>query len=111
MRDGLRQRGPVLPLGGGVSTRLTHRTARVLEGVARHPGASNRVVGECAGISDKGQVSKLLARLQRLGLIENAGQGHHTGQPNAWTLTGNGAAVERALSEGSGETSETSLVS
>ncbi len=40
--------------------RLTYRTARVLEGVAGEPGISNRVVAEHAGISDPGQVSKLL---------------------------------------------------
>ncbi len=43
----------------GVSMRLTYRTARVLEGIAERPGASNREAAECAGIQDPGQVSKL----------------------------------------------------
>ena len=60
---------------GGVSMRLTYRTARILEGIAEHPGSSNREAGECAGISDPGQVSKLLARLERLGFA---------GQPYWW---------------------------
>ena len=38
----------------------------------REPGASNRHVGDTAGIADQGQTSKLLRRLQHLGLIENA---------------------------------------
>jgi AcrR family transcriptional regulator/DNA-binding MarR family transcriptional regulator len=83
---------------GGVSMRLTYRTARVLEGIAEHPGASNREAGECAGISDPGQVSKLLARLERLGLLVNrTGGGRVMGEPNAWTLTAKGVVVARNI--------------
>jgi AcrR family transcriptional regulator len=83
---------------GGVSMRLTYRTARVLEGIAEHPGASNREAGECAGISDPGQVSKLLARLERLGLLANrTGGGRVMGEPNAWTLTAKGVVVARNI--------------
>jgi AcrR family transcriptional regulator/DNA-binding MarR family transcriptional regulator len=78
----------------GVPMRLTYRTARVLECVAEHPGASNRIIAGHAGISDQGQVSKLLARLERLGLLVNAGEGGHLkGEPNAWTLTAKGEQV------------------
>jgi AcrR family transcriptional regulator len=83
---------------GGVSMRLTYRTARILEGIAEHPGASNREAGECAGISDPGQVSKLLARLERLGLLVNrTGGGRVMGEPNAWTLTAKGVVVARNI--------------
>ncbi len=81
----------------GVSMRLTYRTARVLEAAARHPGASNRLVGERAGIYDQGQVSKLLARLERLGLLANTGEGHIKGGPNAWCLTDLGERVTQQL--------------
>jgi AcrR family transcriptional regulator/DNA-binding MarR family transcriptional regulator len=82
----------------GVAMRLTYRTARVLEGIAEHPGASNREAGECAGISDPGQVSKLLARLERLGLLVNrTGGGRVMGEPNAWTLTAKGVVVARNI--------------
>ncbi len=81
----------------GVSMRLTYRTARVLEGVAERPGASNRQVAERAGISDQGQVSKLLARLERLGLLANAGVGHAKGEPNAWSLTSKGRRVVQGI--------------
>jgi len=77
----------------GVDMRLTYRTARVLEGVAGYPGASNREVAERAGIHDPGQVSKLLARLGRLGLLVNNSEGHAKGEPNAWTLTALGERV------------------
>ncbi len=81
----------------GVPMRLTYRTARVLEVAADHPAASNRAVAEYAGIADQGQVSKLLARLERLGLLVNASRGHLSGEPNAWTLTGRGEQVARSV--------------
>jgi AcrR family transcriptional regulator len=81
----------------GLQMRMTYRTARVLEGIAEHPGASNRVVSEYAGIQDQGQVSKLLARLQRLGLLVNTGQGRIKGEPNAWTLTPRGEHVAQSI--------------
>ncbi len=81
----------------GVSMRLTYRTARVLEGVAELPGGSNRMVAERAGIHDPGQVSKLLARLERLGLLVNTGEGHAKGEPNAWSLTEKGERVARSI--------------
>ncbi len=82
---------------GGVAMRLTYRTARVLEGIAEHPGASNREAGERAGIADAGQVSKLLARLERLGLLANRGPGRVKGEPNAWVLTAKGEMVSRSI--------------
>ena len=81
----------------GVPMRLTYRTARVLETIADAPGISNRIVGERAGVSDQGQISKLLARLERLGLTQNTGEGHSRGEPNAWTLTPTGERVAHGL--------------
>jgi DNA-binding MarR family transcriptional regulator len=81
----------------GVSMRLTYRTARVLEGVVAEPGASNREVATRAGIHDPGQVSKLLARLERIGLLVNAGAGHTKGEPNAWSLTPKGRRVAQGI--------------
>jgi AcrR family transcriptional regulator len=81
----------------GVPMRLTYRTARALEGVAEHPGASNREVAAYAEIADQGQVSKLLARLERIGLLTNRGEGHLKGEPNAWKLTAKGQQVARSI--------------
>jgi AcrR family transcriptional regulator len=81
----------------GLDMRLTYRTARVLEGVRRQPGGSNRQVAELAGITDPGQVSKLLRRLERLGLLENGGGGHAQGEPNAWCLTSRGRLVAESI--------------
>jgi AcrR family transcriptional regulator/DNA-binding MarR family transcriptional regulator len=80
----------------GLAMRLTYRTLRVLEVAASLPGGSNREIADGAGISDQGQISKLLGRLERLGLILNTGEGQAKGEPNAWRLTPRGEAVEHA---------------
>ena len=88
----------------GLPMRLTYRTICVLRAIAAEPGASNRRVGAMSGIVDQGQISKLLARLGRLGLIENGvTRESERGSPNKWTLTARGAAVESAT-RGTGAT-------
>jgi AcrR family transcriptional regulator len=77
--------------------RLTYRTMRVLLAVAAQPGGSNRQIADAAGIADQGQISKLLARLHGLGLIENTGAGSVRGEPNAWTLTSKGWELESVI--------------
>jgi AcrR family transcriptional regulator/DNA-binding MarR family transcriptional regulator len=77
--------------------RLTYRTVLVLMAIADRPGASNRVIGETAGMSDQGQVSKLLGRLARTGLVQNTGLGPGTGAPNVWTLTSSGQQVTQGI--------------
>jgi AcrR family transcriptional regulator len=77
--------------------RLTYRTVRVLLAVAASPGSSNREIADAAGVSDQGQMSKLLARLDHLGLIENTGAGQARGEPNAWALTDAGREVQGAI--------------
>jgi|HubBroStandDraft_3_1064219.scaffolds.fasta_scaffold06451_2 AcrR family transcriptional regulator len=84
---------------GGLDMRLTYRTVRVLSAIARHPACSNRQVGKAAGIDDQGQMSKLLARLQRLGLVDNADAGSARGAPNAWVLTTRGESVMASIDE------------
>ena len=81
----------------GLAMRLTYRTLRVLAAIAQCPGASNREVAERADVQDQGQISKLLARLEHLGLIENDGPGHAKGEANAWRLTPKGEDVERSV--------------
>jgi AcrR family transcriptional regulator len=84
----------------GLDMRITYRTVRVLMVIAGTRHASNRQVAARAGISDQGQVSKLLARLEHLGLIENTGVGASKGAPNAWALTARGEQVEQAIRVG-----------
>lgn len=77
--------------------RLTYRTVRVLEAVASNPDASNRLLGQAAGIGDQGQISKLLSRLQRLGLLQNTADTAGKGTPNAWRLTSTGRRVTHTI--------------
>lgn len=86
---------------GRLGMRLTYRTVRVLLAVAASPGDSNRAVADRAGIADQGQISKLLSRLEKLGLVSNVGLGAGTGAPNAWTLTEQGEEVNGVLAAGS----------
>jgi len=88
----------------GLSIRFTYRTARVLATVAAAPGASNRMIADSAGVADEGQMSRLLRRLEGAGLIENRGEGHVRGEPNAWRLTGRGEAVHATLAGAKHET-------
>ncbi|HEY8304312.1 MAG TPA: helix-turn-helix domain-containing protein [Solirubrobacteraceae bacterium] len=78
--------------------RLTYRTVRVLEALGQHPGQSNRQVAELVDIVDQGQMSKLLARLARAGLLQNTATGaHDRGEPNHWTLSPAGQQLTRTI--------------
>jgi AcrR family transcriptional regulator/DNA-binding MarR family transcriptional regulator len=81
-----------------IPMRLTYRTARVLQSAGEHPGASNHQIGEHADMYDQGQISRLLARLERLGLLTNSGEGQARGESNAWQLTPLGERVTTQLS-------------
>jgi AcrR family transcriptional regulator len=94
-------RAPVEHPLKGLEMRLTTRTLLVLSSIAAQGGRgsdpNNREVADHAGITDQGQISKLLARLERLGLAENMGDGHIKGEPNAWRLTARGSQLERSI--------------
>jgi AcrR family transcriptional regulator len=83
----------------GLDMRLTYRTLRVLSAIATDPGASNRRVANAAGVQDQGQISKLLGRLERLGLVHNNSDGQPRGEPNSWMLTPRGTEVATAVEE------------
>jgi AcrR family transcriptional regulator len=81
----------------GLGMRLTYRTVLVLAAIGSRPGASNREVADASGVQDQGQISKLLVRLERLGLIANSASELVRGAPNAWQLTARGREVEHAI--------------
>jgi AcrR family transcriptional regulator/DNA-binding MarR family transcriptional regulator len=81
----------------GLQMRLTYRTICVLGAISQFPAASNREIADAAGIKDQGQISKLLARLEGLGLALNTGPGQAEGTANAWTLTVRGSTLARSL--------------
>ncbi len=81
--------------------RLTYRTVRVLGAIAelggRGSNPSSREVADASDIADQGQMSKLLWRLEHLGLIANGVERQGRGEPNAWSLTATGEQVQRAI--------------
>ncbi len=81
--------------------RLTYRTVRVLLAIAELGGRgsypSSREVADASDITDQGQMSKLLWRLEHLGLIDTAVRHHGRGEPNAWSLTAKGQEVARTI--------------
>jgi chromosome segregation and condensation protein ScpB len=67
--------------------------------ISSNPGSSNRKIAQDAGVADQGQISKLLLRLQNLGLIENSGAGPARGEPNAWQLTAKGREIQQSIDQ------------
>jgi hypothetical protein len=98
METRLTERRPSHP--AALPIRTTYRTGLVLNAIAQVPGLSNREIAQAAGLTDAGQTSKLLSRLERRGLIENVGSGHVHGEPNAWLLTGYGRRVGERIEYG-----------
>jgi hypothetical protein len=76
--------------------RTTYRTTRVLSAIGESPGLSNRDIAEAAGLSDEGQTSRLLRRLEQRNLVQNVGVGHAYGGANSWLLTTYGERVRDA---------------
>jgi AcrR family transcriptional regulator len=76
-----------------LTIRLTYRTALVLSTIATTPGSSSKQIANAAGVSDEGQMSRLLRRLERNGLVCNAGGEPRRGEAKAWTLTSRGQGI------------------
>jgi AcrR family transcriptional regulator/DNA-binding MarR family transcriptional regulator len=96
-----RRRRPSQPRDGdplkSLDMRVTYRTVQVLRAIAASPQASNRQIADAAGIADPGQISKLLSRLEQVGLIRNEIAAPYRGEPNAWSLTARGEELERSI--------------
>jgi DNA-binding MarR family transcriptional regulator len=93
------QRKAALELLHGFSGRaMRHPLApRVLHVIRAKPGLSNVEVARRAGVVDEGHMSRVLARLRRLGLIENRRDATVAPATNVWHLTSSGDVLERAL--------------
>jgi DNA-binding PadR family transcriptional regulator len=78
--------------------RMTALTRQVLATVAElsewGANPTNRKIAQAAGVKDEGQISKLLARLQAHGLLQNTGA--LTKAANAWRLTPRGQELLQA---------------
>jgi AcrR family transcriptional regulator len=72
-----------------------HRARASVLHIARNPGASNNEIARGIGISHLGQISELLTRLERAGILEKRAGG--AGRPNAWKLSKLGEEVAASL--------------
>jgi AcrR family transcriptional regulator len=95
-RSSARERSTAPELLAQLNTRITYRTLCVISLVGAQPGLSNREVAEAAGVTDPGQISRLLSRLRGLELMENRGPGRSAGGQNSWVLTDSGEELWRA---------------
>jgi len=98
--DGSSSAGEGSSRAAGLPIRTTYRTTCVLRAIETAPRSSNREVAQAAGLTDEGQTSKLLGRLESRGLIENVGLGAAHGEPNAWLLTSSGLRVVKEIGHG-----------
>lgn len=80
----------------GHRIRVTDSMAAALLAIRERAGISNRDVAFAASVLDQGQISRLLARLRHLELIENRVPTGVRSASNSWHLTGLG---EEALNE------------
>jgi AcrR family transcriptional regulator len=72
-----------------------HRARASVRYLANHPGASNREIARAVGIARDTQISTMLARLVKAGLLEK--RTAKPGGANSWTLTRCGQAAVQAL--------------
>jgi DNA-binding MarR family transcriptional regulator len=74
---------------------LNSRASLVLSVIGGEPGLSNRELASRAGLKDEAYVSRLLARLERLGFTEDTRVGRF--RAKAWKLTAAGQKLEQAI--------------
>jgi predicted transcriptional regulator/AcrR family transcriptional regulator len=74
-----------------------HRTVLVLRVLAAEPGLDNGEVALLAAVRGQAQISKILSRLARLGLITNTLDAGARGPKRAWQLTASGEQLEAAI--------------
>jgi AcrR family transcriptional regulator len=87
---------PLADATAGLNMRVTHRSLLVLSVISATPGASNREIAQAAGIRDQGQISRLLRRLEHLGLIHDEVDAFGGGRPaNGYGLAGGAGARRR----------------
>ena len=76
---------------------VTRRTRLVLDAIASAPRSNNREIATAARIVDDGQISHLLQRLARRGLIVKVAPRSGSRRANAWLLTPSGQRVVELL--------------
>ena len=92
---------PAAGLPNALRDPRAHRARECLHYLHGHPGASNRQVARAVGIARDDQISRLLARLAGMELLDK--RPARPGGPNAWSLSLHGRRVVPLLPAKSGE--------
>ena len=77
--------------------RLSDRDLAALRVISDEPGLGNGKVGDRVGAKDHAQISYVLARLARRGLIESALGARAPFAANSWHLTPAGVELDAAI--------------
>jgi DNA-binding MarR family transcriptional regulator len=77
--------------------RVSSRASLLLSVICAEPGLNSRELAARAGISSEGDASRLTARLERLGLIENTRDPSRRFGAKSWNLTAAGEHLHEAI--------------
>jgi DNA-binding MarR family transcriptional regulator len=88
--------GVVLGLPQELAGRLDFWAVCVLRAVGEQPWLSGSEVAARAGV-DPAQISRLLARLAGIGLVDSAREPHRKGAPNVWHITDSGRELDNTI--------------
>jgi DNA-binding MarR family transcriptional regulator/AcrR family transcriptional regulator len=77
--------------------RMDQRAVSVLRVIGDQPWLTGREVRHRSGLDDLAQIPKLLAHLERLGLVASAREAHRKGTPKVWLLTAAGEKLDSAI--------------
>jgi len=81
----------------GPAGRLNPRASLVLDVIAGEPGLNSRELVARAGVKDEAHMARIVARLERLGLIENTRDSRKPYARKAWRLTASGESLREAI--------------
>jgi DNA-binding MarR family transcriptional regulator len=77
--------------------RLDFWAACVLRAIAEQPWLTSSELAARAGVNDRAQISRLLAQLSGMGLVDSVRDAHRKGAPKAWQLTDRGRELDHAI--------------
>jgi DNA-binding MarR family transcriptional regulator len=89
--------GMVLGLPEELEGRLDFWGVCVLRAVAEQPWLTGRELAARAGVSDSAQISRLLAQLADMGLVDSVREAHRKGTPRVWQITDSGRRLDEAI--------------
>jgi len=88
------KRGVVQEVPGEFAGRLDFWAVCALRAIAEQPWLTSSELMPRVGVSDQAQISRLLAELADMGLVESVRDPHGKGSPKVWRLTDRGLELD-----------------